>query len=312
MLLMTSWAARSFRIAALMLALGFAPVRAEAPPPGTRNVRTLIVSVDGLRPDLLLRARTPVLRGLLERGSFTFWAKTTAVAVTLPSHVSMLTGVAPGKHGIAWNSDLPLRHPIYPAWPTLFELARKSGRTTAMVAGKAKFSALATPGSLTWVFVPAQTAIPDRAVADTAATWIGRYAPEVMFVHLPEVDAVGHAEGWGSAAQLTAIEGADHCLGRLLDSLRDRGILDSTVIFVTADHGGAGRSHGADDLRSREIPWIVSGPGICKDLDLTTIEALEVRTEDTFATACWLLGITPQKAIDGHPVTQIIGCAQRP
>src|SRR4051794_27495970 len=71
--------------------------RAQPMKPATRPVRqinrALIISVDGLRPDLLARAYAPNIRGLMNAGSFSLWARTTAVAVTLPSHVSMLTGV---------------------------------------------------------------------------------------------------------------------------------------------------------------------------------------------------------------------------
>ena len=248
--------------------LTFLLVASAAIPPASRSTtavphvsRVLLVSIDGLRPDLLLRAKAPVIRRLMEQGSFTMWARTTPAAVTLPSHASMLTGVSPGKHGIDWNSNLPLSSPIYPAWPTLFEVARQRGLTTAMVAGKAKFSALARPGSLNWSFVPTEPVISDKAVADTASLWIRRYAPRVLFVHLPEVDTAGHAKGWGSPAQLAAIAAADKWVGEILGSLRNRGVLDSTVVLITSDHGGAGRSHGPDDVRSREIPWIVSGPG---------------------------------------------------
>ena len=45
--------------------------------------RVLVVSFDGLRPDVALRAEMPNLRGLMKRGSFTFWAQTTDVAITL-------------------------------------------------------------------------------------------------------------------------------------------------------------------------------------------------------------------------------------
>jgi arylsulfatase A-like enzyme len=83
-------------------------------------------------------------------------------------------------------------------------------------------------------------------------------------------------------------------------------VLDSTVVLISSDHGGAGRSHGADDPRSRTIPWILSGPGIARNRDLTMNADLEVRTEDTFATVCWLLGIQAPKPIDGHPVTDIL------
>jgi len=297
---------RALLVAAIVTwpSAGFATVRASRPVPAISRV--LIVSIDGLRSDLLLRADAPTLHGLVNRGAFTMWARTTALAVTLPSHVSMLTGVTPAKHGIEWNTALPLSRQIYPAWPTLFELARKAGLSTAMAAGKSKLSTLAKPGTLTLSFVPTQAVTTDKEVTGKAAQWIGGSAPQVLFVHLPGVDTAGHAHGWGSAEQLSAIASTDRCVGRLLEALRRRGVFDSTAILITSDHGGAGTSHGPDDPRSLEIPWIVAGPGICRGLDLTSIPQLDVRTEDTFATVCWLLGIPIEKAVDGHPVTEIL------
>ena len=46
-------------------------------------------------------------------------------------------------------------------------------------------------------------------------------------------------------------------------------------------------------------------PGICAGFDLASIAELHVRTEDTFATACWLLGLTATKPFDGRAVSQI-------
>ena len=253
----------------------------------------------------MLRAKAPVIRALLARGSFTAYARTTDVAVTLPSHVSMLTGVPPEKHGIVWNNDRPVDHALYPAWPTLFELARQAGYTTAMVAGKSKFHALERPRTLSWSFVPDRTVVEDETVADTAALWIGRYRPQVLFVHLPGVDSAGHQFGWGSPEQVAAVEAADACIGRVIDALRDQGELDSTLVIVTSDHGGAGRSHGADDPRSRYIPWIAAGPGVCGGIDLTIHADLSIDTEDTFATAAYVLGIAPPRPVDGHAVAEI-------
>src|SRR5205823_2679745 len=67
---------------------------------------------------------------------------------------------------------------------------------------------------------------------------------------------------------------------------------------------GAGKGHGPDDARSRHIPWIIHGPGIRKGLDLTTYDELEVRTEDTFVTACTVLGIPLAKGLDGKRVNE--------
>jgi predicted AlkP superfamily pyrophosphatase or phosphodiesterase len=268
--------------------------------------RVLIISIDGCRPDLLLRADTPTIHGLLPRASFSFWARTTAESVTLPSHVSMLTGVVPIKHEIQWNKDLPLEHPVYPSYPTLFQLAKQAGYTTGLVAGKGKFVALAVPGSLDWQFIPNSPKSEDPVVAEQAVRMIHEHRPQVLFVHFPTVDNVGHAKGWASAEQLAALAQVDGCVGQILAALDEEKLTDSTLLIITADHGGAGISHGPDDPRSRHIPWIAVGPGIRRNLDLTTYGSLVIDTEDTFATACFVLGIPITKAVDGKPITQII------
>jgi predicted AlkP superfamily pyrophosphatase or phosphodiesterase len=274
------------------------------PIPAIRHV--LIISIDGLRPDLLLRANTPVIHGLLDSASFSFWARTTAESITLPSHTSMLTGVVPIKHGIQWNTDLPLIHPVYPLFPTIFELAKQAGYTTAMAAGKAKFINLAKPGTLDWQFIPDESKSQDSIVTQRAIAMIHDHQPDLLFVHLPSVDNVGHAKGWSSPEQMAAIEQADTCVGKILEALTDAKMRDSTFIVITSDHGGAGRTHGPDDPRSRHIPWIVLGPGIRKGLDLTIYGDLTIDTEDTFSTVAYLLGIPIIKPVDGHVVQQII------
>jgi arylsulfatase A-like enzyme len=175
-----------------------------------------------------------------------------------------------------------------------------------MAAGKGKFVALAVPGSLDWQSIPDKEKSEDPQVTDAALEMIHSHRPQVMFVHLPTVDNVGHAQGWATAAQLAAIEQADACIGRILSALSEEKVLDHTLVIVTADHGGAGRIHGPDDARSRHIPWIAVGPGIRQNLDLTTNGDLVIDTEDTFATACYVLGIPVMRRVDGKPITQIV------
>ena len=266
--------------------------------------RVLIISVDGLRPDVLMRADTPNMHRLIEHGAFTFWARTTAQGITLPSHVSMLTGVTPEAHAILWNAELRFKEPVYPDVPTLFELAKQAHLTTGMSVGKNKFLVLDKPGALDWKFlVPPLTAaqqLPnqhpidgvDEQVADHAADIVREHSPHVMFVHLPNVDAWGHYAGWGSDAQMKAVAEADRCVGLVLRAEADAKLVDSTLVILTSDHGGAGRTHGPEDARSRSIPWIVSGPHVRENFDLTLLaKNNDVQTFDTFSTACGVLGL---------------------
>ena len=285
------------------------PLGVTAQQPGPKPHRPLpaiehvvIISIDGLRPDCALLANMPTLRGMVREGAYTFWARTTAVSVTLPSHTSMLTGVVPQKHGIEWNYDLPLITPVYPRVPTVMEMATQGGYVTGMVAGKSKFSTLNKPGTITHVFLPSFGGGSNDEVVRESVKMIETHRPDLLFIHFPDVDSVGHAKGWGSPEQLAQIEKTDAQLAQVFGALKRSGIFESTLILITADHGGAGRSHGAEDFRSRHIPWIVAGPGVRKNFDLTRVAALEVRTEDTCATACWLLGLPQKSYFDGKPI----------
>jgi hypothetical protein len=212
------------------------------------------------------------------------------------------------------------------------ELAKAYGYSTAMVAGKSKFGIFNRPGALDWCWLPEKEKSPtskpaaeaadeewpdntmkaklenlsDSIVAEHAVSIIQSHRPEVMFIHFPHVDNVGHMSGWGTPEQVQAVEDADVAVGRLLRVVDDMGLTHSTLIILTADHGGAGRTHGADDPRSRHIPWIASGPGIRRNLDLTRYPDLTINTEDTFATACFFLGLTPSPRIDGKPIREIL------
>ncbi|HSI33977.1 MAG TPA: alkaline phosphatase family protein, partial [Tepidisphaeraceae bacterium] len=222
--------------------------------PATRPIdavdRVLIISIDGLRPDLLTRADVPNLRALMRGGSFTMWARTTAVSRTLPSHVSMLTGVPPHRHEIEWNRDLPLKKAVFPKGRTLFDIAKQYGYTTALAAGKTKFDTFERPGSVDWSWIvppttkpvatkPAKeegddlekdewpddkakvgrTSVTDAEVAGRAVRMIREHRPQVMLVHLPYVDFIGHTIGWGTPEQIRAVGQADTAVGHLLYAL---------------------------------------------------------------------------------------------
>lgn len=274
----------------------------ERPSPAVKHV--LVVSIDGLRPDVALRADMPTLRTLVKRGSFSFWARTTEVSITLPSHTSMLTGVTPAKHNISWNDDRATWEVL--KVPTLLERAHAAGYTTAMVASKAKFKLFDKPGAVDHAYWPKTDSVRDDDTSAAAAVDIvTKYKPDVMFLHFGSVDSVGHGIGWGTPQQIAAIEAVDKLLGSVVTAYTDAGLIDSTVIILSADHGGAGRTHGRDDFRSRHIPWIAAGPNVLPGQDLTNFRELVINTEDTFATACWLMGIDPGTDIDGKPITQI-------
>jgi predicted AlkP superfamily pyrophosphatase or phosphodiesterase len=61
--------------------------------------------------------------------------------------------------------------------------------------------------------------------------------PNLLLLHLLNVDATHHAEGAQSAAGYTANGYADMCVAKIVAALDEAGIRDKTTVFVVADHG---------------------------------------------------------------------------
>ena len=287
------------------------PSTTPATGPATTQPRAkhaVIISIDGCRPDVLLRANIPTIRSLMDLGSFTFYAETTLVAITIPSHTSMLTGYEPAGHGIDFNSDPP--DGVFPDVPTVLELAHDRGMTTGVFSTKSKFTLYTRPGVIDYVSISKESsASNDQPTADAAAKAIRDHKPGAMLVHFGNTDRVGHDRGWGTPEQVEALNKADTAVGTVVEALRTAGIFDDTLIIISSDHGGSGTQHGANDPRSRYIPWIAVGPQIRKGYDLTRSRTRTIRTEDTFATAAYFLGIPATKGSVGRPVMEVFAPA---
>ncbi|MDI6807546.1 MAG: ectonucleotide pyrophosphatase/phosphodiesterase [Candidatus Eisenbacteria bacterium] len=79
----------------------------------------------------------------------------------------------------------------------------------------------------------------DDRIADGACALIKLEKPNLLLVHLVEVDHVLHSFGRDSKEALKAFELADAQVGRILDALEEVGLRDSTNIIVVGDHGFA-------------------------------------------------------------------------
>jgi hypothetical protein len=270
---------------------------AASPVPATGEIRhVVIISVDGLRPDALALANTPNLDALIAAGAYSPEAQTVSLSITLPSHASMLGGMTPDKHGIEWG--LP-----YIGWPgmngpTLFSVAHDAGLSTGMVFGKEKLNYLVLPNSVDKLFgVDAH----DPEIKEQALEFIEAGMPNAFFIHFPDTDRVGHAYGWMSENQLYAVTFVDGLIGEIVSALKAGGYWDSTLLIVTADHGGHGKGHGDDSPLDRIIPWLAVGPGVAPGTRPTG----PINTYDTAATALHALQLPIPQIWDGQPVTDI-------
>jgi predicted AlkP superfamily pyrophosphatase or phosphodiesterase len=174
--------------------------------------------------------------------------------------------------------------------PTLFTATRRRALRSVMVVGKEKFQHFRDGGDIDTFSLVLQG---DDAVANEAVVQLTA-APDLLFVHFPDVDLTGHVSGWMSAAYLARVAAVDRAIGRVLLAMPT-----GTTVILTSDHGGSGLGHGTTALEHVTIPWVIAGPGIRQGLTLTA----PVTTVDTAATVARVLRINLPIDVTGLPVT---------
>ena len=225
----------------------------HTPQPLPEITHVIVISIDGARPDAILQADTHIMQELARTGAVDWSAQTISPSVTIPAHTSLLTGLDPQVHGVTHNSYTTERL----EQPTFISLAQDAGYRTAIVAGKEKFLLFHQNEDTYYEFVRTG----DPGVSDKTIELL-KDGYEVLFVHLPNTDFFGHLIGWMSNIYIYELRNTDANIGRIVDTLDELGIRESTLIIITADHGGHGQGHGLDIPEDMTIPLILNGAGI--------------------------------------------------
>lgn len=257
-------------------------------PPPDRHV--VLITVDGLRPDAIAAAGARNIQSLLAQSAHTLNARTVNPPETLPSHVSMATGMLVAAHGVHHNVDLGGRL----AAPTIFSRVHDAGGRSALYFGKSKLTLLTGPGNADRVWGER------GAVAQIAARFAADFPHErfnFSWVHLPEPDGAGHAHGWMSEPYFSALREADAAVGVILQAISTSDVASRTAVILSTDHGGEKTTHWSGSEASMIIPWMCRTPGV---MAVTIFDP--VHSVDTAPTVLALLGLPALTGIEGRVV----------
>lgn len=227
---------------------GRVPVAAPVTTP-----KLLLVSIDGLRADMLYRGITPNLSRLVDGGVRARWMTPSYPSLTFPNHYTIVTGLRPDHHGIIHNSmhedalgsfRLSKREAVTDArwWggEPIWVGAEKAGVRTATLSWPGSEAAIQGVRPSQWRTYDASVPLPDRV--DQVLGWVGQTdvdAPRLVTLYMEQVDHAGHDHGPDSPEYAAAIGEVDQAIGRLLDGLQARGLENSTNVIVVSDHGMA-------------------------------------------------------------------------
>ena len=250
--------------------------------------KVILISIDGMRPDGLIKCNNPYVDELKKMASYTFDARTVFPSVTLPCHMSMFHSVPPERHGTTTNTYMPQVRPI----SGLFEQLKNADKVSAMYYGWEPLRAVSRPGSLTesgytnaYSFEHTDAMLTDRALA-----YIKVAKPDFVFLYMVETDEKGgHDNGWMSEVYLDYINRAISNVQRVIEETNG----EYTVI-VTADHGGHDRVHGSDLDEDMTIPMMFYGPQFIPGRELRGVSILDIAP-----TIADIIGVSPAKEWEG-------------
>ena len=269
----------------------------------------ILIGSDGFGAYAFENAKIPNLRAMMKEGSWSLEARTVLPSSSAANWASMVMGAGPELHGYTtWGSKKPDMPPRvvddYGMFPSIYSQLRKEKPDS-------EIGVIYEWDGIGYLFPKAavnkdQNADGDIAVTHAATAYIKEKKPNFLFVHLHDVDSVGHQIGHGTPEYYAAIERTDTHIGTILKSIEDAGIAESTLVLFTADHGGINKGHGLITMNEMQIPWIIKGPGIKKDHELSQ----SIMTFDTAATIAELLKLKAPQVWIGRPVKEAMNKAK--
>lgn len=236
----------------------------------------IVISFDCLSSlDFPMLEELPNFRELFKEASICKNVETIYPSVTYPCHASIVTGNYPNRHGVVTNTLLQPGHES-PDWywhrrhvkgTTLYDEAKKAGMSTAAllwpVTAKAKIDyhmpeifanrpwhhqipVSLLNGSIRYQLDMnkrfghlrdglAQPQL-DDFVTESVVHTIKTKKPDLMLVHLVDLDSQRHHHGFSSDEAHDAIRRHDVRLGKIVAALKDGGIYKNATIIALGDH----------------------------------------------------------------------------
>ena len=227
-----------------------------------------------------LGLRVPTLSMMKAGGAYADGVEGVHPTVTFPAHTTLVTGVRPALHGIVQNRIFePPTDPQTRAWywyardlktETLWTAAKKAGLVTAAVHWPVTVGAdityncpeiyepgvspqtwkemekSATPGFLEAALGTDKGAglNTDEKITRLSEYVIKSHKPNLLLVHLIELDGVHHRNGPRTKEGIDEAQKQDAYIGRIIDATKQAGTFEKTTFFVVSDHGFASISKG--------------------------------------------------------------------
>ncbi len=252
---------------------------ATIPTVDSARPNVVLITIDTLRADRLRRGFTPAIDALALTGA-RFDAARTVVPLTLPSHVTIMTGALPLVHHVRENGVV-----FKPGLPPLARILHDARYRTGAFVGAYVLNRVFGLADGFEVYddrVPRDPRLGPQLeaqrrggdVVDAALAWLHDVQqPFFLWVHLydphapydPPAEFLARAGGRGYDGEVAY---ADAQVGRVVAALQEKGLLTTTLLAIAGDHGEGLGEHGEESHgmlaydSTLRVPLIITGPGV--------------------------------------------------
>lgn len=247
----------------------------------------VMISIDGMRPDYITDLHScgavalPTLRAFLTQGTYAEGVVGVLPTITYPSHTTLVTGVAPARHGIPGNGTFDPENRNQGGWywyaedikaDTLWAAAKRKGLITASISwpvtvgsrdirynipeywrawnaeDRKLLRALSTPefidavgSELGDLEVSKGPSLKGDVALTSAAIWAVEHNSKLVTLHLPSLDHEEHEHGPFSREACQTIAELDRQVARLEAAALK--VDPRAVMVVVSDHGFSKTDH---------------------------------------------------------------------
>jgi predicted AlkP superfamily pyrophosphatase or phosphodiesterase len=211
--------------------------------------RVILVSLDGTRPADLTTESLPSVVAAAERGARAERLIAVPPSNTFPNHVSLVTGVAPERHGLVNNVFLDPERGVFdkqdiaswidvePLW-SLLQAAGIESASYYWVGSEEPWRSGRGPRQSK----PFSSRTRESAKVAQILAWLDLPAdesPRFITSWFHGADHAGHEHGPDSAAVRASLLEQDPAIAALIGGIGARGLWPSTTLIFVSDHGMA-------------------------------------------------------------------------
>lgn len=232
----------------------------------------VLIGLDGWGAYSVPKAEIPTIKQMMADGAYTLEKRSALPSSSAINWSSMFMGAGPELHGYTtWGSrtpELPSRvlneHGIF---PTIFQLLRDE-RPKAEIGCLYEWSGIKYLVDTLALSHHAQA--PDynkhpKALCEMAEKYIKEKKPALLAVCFDNPDHVGHQAGHDTPKYYAKLKELDTYVSRIVQAVKEAGMLKETIFILTSDHGGIKKGHGGKTMQEMQTPFIISGKNVKKE-----------------------------------------------